>query len=93
MEDSSLLPASVLSAVAPGVFRPDESVELALVDLRTEDLLRIYEVLMPNVYQLSVPYQARVIHLESNRAPAAGGEPVQEREQRAGLYDLTGSMR
>jgi len=87
MEDSSLLPASVLTAVAPTVFRSDETLELSLAELSTENLLRIYEVLMPNVYQLSVPYVARVIHLESELPLRSGsGVEVQERQQRAARY-------
>lgn len=87
MEDSSLLSGSVLATVAPGVFRSDETVELSLAELSTENLLRIYEVLMPNVYQLSVPYVARIIHIESQLAlqSATGGE-VQERIRQAGIY-------
>lgn len=90
MEDSSLLPASVLTAVAPGIFRNDETVELSLAELSTENLLRIYEVLMPNVYQLSVPYVARIIHIESSLPlQSVTGAEVQERVQRMGHYRPT----
>jgi hypothetical protein len=65
MEDNTTLPASLLNAYRPDVFRPDEAVEVALGDLTTEDLFRIWEVMINHVYQLSVPYVARVIQLES----------------------------
>ena len=87
MEDSSLLSAAVLNAVVPGAFRNNETVEIGLAELRTEDLLRIYEVLMPNVYQLSIPYLARIIHIESTQPMVSGGGPeVQDRVQQAGLF-------
>ncbi len=65
MEDNALLTANAINTVDPGTFRRDETVELGLAEFRTEDLLRIFEALMPNGYQLSIPYYARVIHLES----------------------------
>lgn len=88
MEDMSLLGSSTLNAAVPGTFAPEETVELSLSDLRTEDLLRIYEVLSPNLYQLSVPYMARVIEIDA-RSPALepAGPLVQEREQQAGIVE------
>lgn len=89
MEDLSLMTAATLNAAAPGAFGPDETVEISLSELRTEDLLRIYEVLSPNLYQLSVPYMARVIEIDA-RGPALdrAGRPVQERQQDVGLVEL-----
>lgn len=89
MEDLSLLDASMLNAAAPGAFGPDETVEIALSELRTEDLLRIYEVLSPNLYQLSIPYVARIIQIEA-RTPSLerAGPPVQERQTDAGRVVL-----
>lgn len=90
MEDSSYLPSSVLMSVAPGVFRNDESVELCLAELSTENLLRIYEVLMPNVYQLSVPYVARIIHIDSIQPMQSdAGSQVQDRVQDTGIFDAS----
>ena len=80
LEDSPLLGSGVLNAAEPGTFRAEEAVELALAELANEDLLRIWEVLNLNVYQLSVPYVARMIKLESvELLPEGGGLPVQER--------------
>lgn len=78
MEDAPLLPAGLLNSVIPDVFNPDESVEVMLADLSTEDLLHVWETLVQNTYQLSVPYVARNIRLESRLLQPAG-EPVQRR--------------
>ncbi|MEP3331194.1 DUF4255 domain-containing protein [Sedimentitalea sp.] len=88
LEDSPLLGSGVLNAAVPGSFRADEAVELALAELANEDLLRIWEVLGMNVYQLSVPYVARTIKLESVELLSDdGGLPVQERVQDAGVLE------
>jgi hypothetical protein len=79
LEDTPILPGGLLNAVAPGVFRPDETVEIALAELNTEDLLHIWETVTENRYQLSVPYVARNIRIESTQ-PMTTGEPIQERE-------------
>jgi|SRR3990170_467774 len=65
LEDNPILPASLLNAYQPGVFHDDEGVELALADLTTEDLFHIWEVMIQHVYQLSVPYVARRVEIES----------------------------
>lgn len=84
LEDQPIFPAALLNAVAPGVFRPDETVELSLTELTNEDLLRIWDTLVQNVYQLSVPYVARVVRLESRRPLGEAAGEVQERLLRAG---------
>jgi hypothetical protein len=81
LEDTPILPASILNSVVPGVFREDESVDILLADLSTEDLFRIWEVIGNDAYQLSIPYVARIIHIESERR-VHRGEPVQLRRQR-----------
>lgn len=78
LEDTPTIPAALLNAITPGVFRPDETVDICLTELRTEDLLRIWDVLGLNVYQISVPYVARIINIESQQTTVGGGE-VQER--------------
>jgi hypothetical protein len=83
LEDHPIFPAALLNAVTPGVFRPHETVELSLTELTNEDLLRIWDTLVQNVYQLSVPYVARVVRIESPRPLAEGGAEVQERVLRA----------
>lgn len=88
LEDSPLLGSGVLNAAVPASFRADEAVELSLAELANEDLLRIWEVLGLNAYQLSVPYVARMIKLESVEFLSEdGGLPVQERVQDAGVIE------
>lgn len=85
LEDATVLPASLLNVVAPGAFRPDEIVELSLAELSNEDLLRLWETMGANTFQLSIPYLARVVRIESLQpAPSRGETPVQERVQDAG---------
>lgn len=83
LEDHPIFPAALLNAVSPGVFRPDETVEVSLTELTNEDLLRIWDTLVQNIYQLSVPYVARVVRIEAQRPLEEGGGLVQERAARA----------
>ncbi len=78
LEDTPTLPATLLNAVWSNVFRPDEGLEVVLGDLSTEDLFHIWDVIAEHSYQLSVPYVARVIRIESllDREP---GVPAVER--------------
>ena len=88
LEDTPSLPAGILNSVVPDCFRPDETVDIALAELRTEDMFRIWDVIGMNVYQLSIPYVARIIHLESVQPRHFDlGEPVQERRFDMGLVD------
>ena len=80
MEDNPIIPASMLNAPRSDVFQNDEAVEIVLADLSTEDLFRIWEVLVENRYQLSVPYIARRIDIESDQRMAEF-RPVRERLQ------------
>jgi len=79
LEDHPIFPAALLNAVTPGVFRPDETVEVSLTELTNEDLLRIWDTLVQNIYQLSVPYVARVVRIEAQRPLEESGGVVQER--------------
>lgn len=78
MEDNASIPASVLNTYQPNVFYPDEGVEIALTELSVEDMFHIWEVMINHVYQLSVPYQARMLEIESGVLGVGGGR-VQER--------------
>ena len=87
LEDSPILTAGVLNAAAEGSFRSDEFVEVGLAELSNEDLLRIWEVLGLNVYQLSIPYLARPIRIESIQPRLEdGGGLIQDRIQDAGVF-------
>ncbi len=79
MEDNASIPASVLNAYRPDVFRPDEGVEIGLTELSVEDMFHVWEVMINHVYQLSVPYQARCVEIESKVLISVSGRPVQER--------------
>ena len=78
LEDTPTLTPNLLNAYRPGVFFPEESVEIAPAQLSVEDMFHIWEVMINHVYQLSMPYQARVLQLESDLTIPAG-PPVQER--------------
>lgn len=78
IEDTAVLPHGLLEAAAPGVFEPDETVQLVPAELANEDLFRIWDVLGQSRYQLSVPYLARNVVVQSRR-PRDEGEAVQER--------------
>lgn len=65
LEDYASIPAGFLNAYKPSVFQPDETVEIVLTDLGTEELFRIWEVMAHHVYQVSIPYVARIIQVES----------------------------
>jgi hypothetical protein len=78
MEDHRVLPPGLLNRLTPGVFRDDEAVEILVGEMVTEDLLHLWELLGSGRYQLSVPYVARNIRIESQRELITAA-PVQER--------------
>ncbi len=64
LEDTPILPAALLNSLAADVFAPDETVEIVAGQLSNEELFRIWDVL-PTDFQISVPYVARVVRIES----------------------------
>ena len=68
IEDNPVIGSGLLNATAAGVFRDDETVEIVRSDLALEEIFRIWDVL-PGDIQLSVPYTARVVRLESQLDP------------------------
>jgi hypothetical protein len=78
LEDTPSLPPGLLNHRYAGAFEDDETVELVLTDLGTEELFEIWDVVADNAYQISVPYVARVLRIESSLSTSKG-EPVQER--------------
>lgn len=78
LEDSPLLTAPLLNGYRADVFSSDETVEIVQAEMTVEDMFRIWETLVSHTYQLSVPYVARTVYLDSV-APLARGAPVQER--------------
>ncbi|WP_421904932.1 DUF4255 domain-containing protein [Mameliella sp.] len=88
LEDTPLLPSGALNAAVGGSFRAEEAVELGLAELSNEDMFRIWEVLNLNIYQLSIPYVARTVRIESvEYLSERGGPPVQERRQDIGVLE------
>jgi hypothetical protein len=78
LEDHPVLSAEVLNGPAAGVFRPEETVTVSHTDLSVEDIFRIWETVIDNRYQLSVPYVARTLEIDSFRSEESFA-PVQER--------------
>lgn len=78
LEDNAVLSAELLNGPRPGVFAPGETVTLSHTDLSVEDTFRIWETVIDHAYQLSVPYVARTLEIESLRTDGPFA-PVQER--------------
>jgi hypothetical protein len=88
LEDTPILPSGLLNRRTPGVFRDDEVVEIIAGEIATEDLMRLWELIGPGSYQLSVPYIARSVRIESTQARATGAR-VQERR---GEFRVAGGL-
>lgn len=79
LEDTPILPAGILNTPStPGVFEAEETVEIVIGQLSNEEMFRIWDVL-PAKYQISVPYIARVVRIDSELERREGG-PVLSRE-------------
>ena len=78
MEDNPIFYPSLLNSYKPNVFYPDETVSVSLAQLSVEDMFDIWDVMIRHVYQLSVPYVARVVELESTLS-LIQGVPIQQR--------------
>jgi hypothetical protein len=79
LQDTPSLPIGLLNYKYANTFASDESVEISMTELTTEELFRIWEVIVSNAYQISVPYVARIVRIESLRYYGQG-EAVQERQ-------------
>jgi hypothetical protein len=80
LEDTPILPSSLLNAVGPenDVFLPDETVELTYDPLSLQDLYNVWQV-APSNQQPSLAYVARMVRIESPTT-LAEYEPVQTRD-------------
>jgi hypothetical protein len=78
LEDTPNLPPGLLNQKYPDLFAADEGVTVSPAELSTEELLRMWEVIVNNAYQISVPYVARSVKIESNLLVGTG-KAVQER--------------
>lgn len=79
MEDHPTLPASELNRVYPQAFRADEAIEIVLGEMRNEDLFQLWDRLTERGYQISVPYLARVLMIDSLE-DAAVESPIKVRD-------------
>jgi hypothetical protein len=66
LADNPVLSPSQLNAAVAGTFDADEFVALQPLPVPTEDLLRLWELLGPTSFQLSVPYLARGARIDSS---------------------------
>jgi hypothetical protein len=80
LEDTPILPAGVLnqSAPEPGVFRPEETVELVYESVSVQDFAYIWDIAQSKE-QPSATYVARMVEIES-AITLDDGPPVQTRE-------------
>ncbi|MDD2897494.1 MAG: DUF4255 domain-containing protein [Desulfuromonadaceae bacterium] len=78
LEDTPIFTASMLNSIGTEVFRQDEEVEVNIVDLTNDDLFRIWEKLSTEPYQISVPYVARNVRIDSG-LQVPGAAAVTER--------------
>jgi hypothetical protein len=65
IDDNPILSSGFLNAAIPGVFRPEETVELVPAEMTNEEVFQLWQVL-PNSLQLSIPYVARVVRVDSD---------------------------
>jgi Pvc16 N-terminal domain len=78
IDDNPILSSGFLNAAISGVFRPEETVELVPADLTNDEVFQLWQVL-PNSLQLSIPYVARVVRVDSDVVLPVG-PPVVSRE-------------
>ena len=83
IDDNPILSSGFLNAFIPGVFRPEETVELAPAELTNDEVFQLWQVL-PSSLQLSVPYVARVVRVESD-VTVPQGPLVRVRELEFGM--------
>jgi hypothetical protein len=78
IEDTPILPSGLLN-YKWNSFGPDETVEISLAQLSTEDVFRIWDTLIQEKYQISVPYLARNIRIDSTLDQTVG-TAIRDRE-------------
>ena len=81
--DSPVLSSGFLNAATAGVFGHDETVELSPIELSNEEVFQLWQVL-PSSLQLSAPYLARLLRVESELVEPTGA-PVLERDLDLGV--------
>lgn len=89
LEDYPVIPPSVLNLNSSReVFRDNESVELTIGEMESEQLLQMWDMLSNSEveYHLCIPYIARAVYLDSQRL-VGESEPVQVRALDMNRYD------
>ena len=71
IEDMPILPSGILNSFKANIFQPDETVEIVPGQITNEELFRIWDVL-PADFQISVPYIARIVRIDSELVTATG---------------------
>lgn len=64
LEETPVLTTSLLNAVWGGAFRSEETVEVVQADLNVQDQIHLQGRLTEQGYPLSVPYMARIVHID-----------------------------
>jgi hypothetical protein len=77
LEDDPVITSALLNGVRADTFRGDETIEIVSGQLSNEEFMRIWDDLGTE-YQLSVPYVARIVRIESLQETTEG-EPVRQR--------------
>jgi hypothetical protein len=77
LEDTPVITSALLNGVRADTFRGDETIEIVAGQLSNEEFMRIWDDLGTE-YQLSVPYVARVVRIESLQETSEG-ELVRQR--------------
>jgi hypothetical protein len=80
LADNPILPAALMNGVLADSFADDEAVEVVPGDVPIEDMMRVWDSLGAD-YQVSVPYVARSLRIES-LIPAQERKRTVEREFR-----------
>ncbi len=65
MAANPLLTAATLNQVMPGVFQPDETVEVVPLNLTIAEIQQIWQGIGSLPYSLSIPYQTRNLAVDS----------------------------
>lgn len=74
MEDSPTLSTSELNATWPDTFETGEGVDLILTQMDLQDLTQVWDSLIRQGYQFSVPYIARVVEIDAMKSQPGHGE-------------------
>jgi hypothetical protein len=87
IEDTPVLPSGLLNTT-PDVFSEEETVEIMPGQLTNEEMFRIWDVL-PQSYQISIPYIARVVRIDSEVVDQNEAGPVLTKELDFGVWRNT----